>query len=95
MDEVQISIPTLVRCDWNLQGEPPGPLSAQVPDSLLTSRGQAQIRSAAAIRSPKGGEMAGSTEAIPTSEGPAVLLTCIRPGRRFGKYARAGPVLLL
>lgn len=97
MDEVQISIPTLNR----LQSEPPAYLSAQVPASLLTSREQAQIRSAAAIRPPlgrpppKGGETAGSTEAIPTSEGPTVLLTCIRPGRRLGKYARAGPVSLV
>lgn len=39
------------------------------PTRLLTSRGQAQIRSAAAIRSTKGGEMTGSIEAIPDFRG--------------------------
>lgn len=94
MNEVQISVPTLNRSDWNLQGEPQGYLSVQAPDSLLASRGQPQIRSAAAIRLTKGGEMEGSAEAIPTSGEPTVMLTCIRPGRRFGKHARAGPVFL-
>lgn len=94
MNEVQISVPTLNRADWNLQGEPQAYLSVQAPDSLLTSRGQPQIRSAAAIRLTKGGEMEVSAEAIPTSGEPTVMLNCIRPRRRLGKYARAGPVFL-